>query len=265
MDRTRTTCSATTSPVSPENGIDVLTASSTLIQGNSIHGNNHGGLWIANVQFATNANVPVPQDTVIQGNNIGRTDLTVYRPNGGGWFINPSAQNFNAASAASVQWGLPTDIPLKADFDGDGKFDLVVYRPSDGGWYIRYSSVGYALNQWAYYQWGLATDIPLPADFDGDGRTDLVVYRPSDGGWYVRYSSLGYAMNQWGYAQWGLSTDTPLVADFDGDGRTDLVVYRPSDGGLVRPLLLARLRRESIGLRPVGPVHRQAAGGRLRR
>ena len=54
----------------PENGIDVLAASSTLIQGNSIHGNNHGGLWIANVQFATNANVPVPQDTVIQGNNI---------------------------------------------------------------------------------------------------------------------------------------------------------------------------------------------------
>ena len=55
---------------SPENGIDVLTSSSTLIQGNSVHANFQGGIWIANVQFAARPNAPVPQDTVIQGNNI---------------------------------------------------------------------------------------------------------------------------------------------------------------------------------------------------
>ena len=161
----------------------------------------------------------------------GRVDLAVYRPSGGGWFINPSAQNFNPASSSSFQWGLSTDIPLRADFDGDGRSDLVVYRPSDGGWYIRYSSLGYAQSQWAYFQWGLPTDIPVPGDFDGDARTDLAVYRPSDGGWYIRYSSVGWALNQWAYFQWGLPTDTPLATDFDGDGRTDLAVYRPSDGG----------------------------------
>ena len=62
---------------------------------------------------------------------------------------------------AYFQWGLSNDIPLAADFDGDGKSDLAVYRPSDGGWYIRYSSLGYAVNQWTYFQWGLATDIPI--------------------------------------------------------------------------------------------------------
>ena len=161
----------------------------------------------------------------------GRTDLVVYRPDDGGWFINPSAQNFSPGSFSFFSWGLSTDIPLRADFDGDGTSDVVVYRPSQGGWYIRYSSAGYSTNAWAYYEWGLATDVPIVGDFDGDGRTDLAVYRPSDGGWYIRYSSLGYALNQWGYFQWGLATDRPLAADFDGDGRTDLVVYRPSEGG----------------------------------
>ena len=161
----------------------------------------------------------------------GRSDITVYRPNAGTWFVNPSAQNFSHLGASAFVWGGSTDIPLRADFDGDGRSDLVVFRPSDGGWYIRYSSVGYDVNQWAYFQWGLGNDIPIPADFDGDGKADLVVYRPSDGGWYIRYSSVGYALNQWGYFQWGGATDKPLAADFDGDGRSDLAVYRPADGG----------------------------------
>ena len=69
---------------------------------------------------------------------------------------------------AYYQWGLSGDIPIPADFDGDGRTDLAIYRPSDGGWYIRYSSLGYSSNQWAYFQWGLSTDMPLAGDFDGE-------------------------------------------------------------------------------------------------
>lgn len=159
----------------------------------------------------------------------GASDIVVFRPSTGEWFIRQSSTNF--AGTASFQWGLPGDVPLSADFDGDRRSDLAVFRPADGGWYIRYSSVGYAMSQWAYFQWGLPGDIPLSADFDGDGRTDLTVFRPADGGWYIRRSSVGYAMNQWTYFQWGLATDIPLSADVDGDGKTDLVVYRPSEGG----------------------------------
>ena len=160
----------------------------------------------------------------------GTSDLTIYRPSDGGWYIKRSTQGFSNAGASFFQWGLSTDIPLKADFDGDGISDLAYIDPRTAGGTS-------AIPRWATAPApgrttsGASGDIPIPADFDGDGRTDLAIYRPSDGGWYIRYSSLGYSSTQWGYFQWGLSTDMPLGADFDGDGRTDLTVYRPSDGG----------------------------------
>src|SRR5678816_229679 len=56
---------------SPENGIDVLTSSSTYLQGNSVHGNFAGGVWIANIHdVTTNPAAPAPQDNVLHGNNI---------------------------------------------------------------------------------------------------------------------------------------------------------------------------------------------------
>ena len=54
-----------------ENGIDVLTSSSTLLVGNSVHGNTQGGIWVANIHDVTiDPAAQAPHDTVIQGNNI---------------------------------------------------------------------------------------------------------------------------------------------------------------------------------------------------
>ena len=60
---------------------------------------------------------------------------------------------------AAYQWGLPTDVPVPADFDGDARTDLVVYRPSSGEWFIRHSSTAYSAA--AAYQWGLGSDLPI--------------------------------------------------------------------------------------------------------
>ena len=69
-----------------------------------------------------------------------KSDLAVFRPSTGTWFVRYSLQNFNVGTASAFQWGLPGDVPISGDFDGDGRLDLTVFRPSNGTWYIRYSS-----------------------------------------------------------------------------------------------------------------------------
>ena len=55
---------------SPENGIDVLASNSTLLVANTVHGNYHGGVWVAYALAVASPSAPVPQDTVLHGNNL---------------------------------------------------------------------------------------------------------------------------------------------------------------------------------------------------
>ena len=156
--------------------------------------------------------------------NDGRTDLTVYRPSNGFWYIRQSSNGFTGYTA--YQWGISTDIPVIGDYDGDGRADVAVYRPSTGVWYVLLSSTNYATH--SARQWGLDADVPIPGDYDGDGKTDLGIYRPSTGVWYVLLSNTNYAT--YIARQWGLDADMPVPGDYDGDGKMDLGIYRPSTG-----------------------------------
>ncbi len=161
----------------------------------------------------------------------GKGDFVVYRPSTGRWHI----QFTSVAAFADVdvglldaQWGLEGDIPVPADYDGDGRADLAVWRPQSGEWYLRFSASNYTTA--AVHQWGLPGDVPQIADFDGDGRADLTVYRPSSGLWFIKSSSSGYDGASAAAYQWGLPGDVPLANDYDGDGLSDLAVWRPSSG-----------------------------------
>jgi VCBS repeat protein len=150
-----------------------------------------------------------------------KTVPAIWRPSDGMWW---TLSDTNGATPSARQWGVTGDVPVAADYDGDGQTDIAVWRPSEGNWYVIPSGgAGAPVTQ----QGGMDGDVPLTGDFDGDGRTDFAVYRPSNGTWYIMPSTNpGAPVTQ----QWGLNGDVPVTGDFDGDGKTDFAVYRPSNG-----------------------------------
>jgi subtilisin-like proprotein convertase family protein len=180
-------------------------------------------------------------------NGFGTGDRAVFRPSTGQWFIaglapisfgttgdvpvpadytgdgvsevavwRPSDGRWYFRNLGTIQWGVSGDIPVTADYNADGFSDVAVWRPSTGTWYVK--------DQFAII-WGAPGDIPVPADYFGDDRVELAIFRPSDGVWYIR--GLDGEMRT---IQFGVNGDIPVPADYDGDGRADIAVWRPSDG-----------------------------------
>ena len=149
-------------------------------------------------------------------NNDGKTELSIYRPQEGAWYI----RNADNGGFSRQLFGLSTDLIVPGDYDADETTDLAVFRPSNGIWYILNSRIGFRA-----FQFGTNGDKPIAADFDGDGRDDLAVFRPSSGTWFIRRSSLGITTVRFGSAE-----DIPVIADMDGDCQADIALFRPSNG-----------------------------------
>ena len=164
----------------------------------------------------------------------GASDVAVWRPSTGTWFVLTSASGFT--SPIVRQWGNSSlgDKVFSGDIDGDGMVDLIVWRPTDGTWYWLTSGTNFNYANMGGKQWGNASlgDVPMLGDMDGDGRSDLIIWRQSSGTWYWLSSSTNYSYAGSGGIQWGNPSlgDKPLIGDFDGDGRSDLAVWRASNG-----------------------------------
>ncbi|HEX6125436.1 MAG TPA: kelch repeat-containing protein [Pyrinomonadaceae bacterium] len=147
-----------------------------------------------------------------------KTDISIFRPSVGEWWINHSG----SGNTVAFQFGASTDKIAPADFTGDGKTDIAFFRPSTGEWYILRSEN----NSFFSFPFGASEDIPAPADYDADGKADPAVFRPSSATWYIQRSS----DNGTTIAQFGATGDHPVAVDYDGDGKADLAIYRPSNG-----------------------------------
>lgn len=159
-----------------------------------------------------------------------KADATVFRPDGGVWYnLKVSTNQFQA-----VQFGLMGDVPVPADYDGDGVTDYAVTRDTAQGkiWYVLRSTNSSVLA----LQWGVAGDKPLVGDYDGEGRADVVAVRTTAQGliWYILQSS----NNQPAVYQFGIGTDQPVIGNFVkgieaafGVTLTDLAVVRTGANG----------------------------------
>lgn len=138
-----------------------------------------------------------------------RTRFATWRPSDASYRV--------LGNTSPVFVGSPGDVPVPADYDGDGATDFAVWTPATATWRIRRSSDGASVT----FVYGQPGDVPVPADYTGDGRADLATWRPSNGWWYVQ------GLAPFGYGQSG---DKPVPADYTGDGIVDAAVYRPSNG-----------------------------------
>ncbi len=148
----------------------------------------------------------------------GKTDLGIFRPSVGEWWINGSS----TGATVAAQFGASTDVIVPADYTGDGKTDIAFWRPSTGEWYVLRSEDS------SFYSvpFGTPNDIPAPADFDSDGKADTAIFRPSSSTWFIQRSGDNGTTIQ----QFGTTGDQPVAADYDGDGKADIAIYRPSNG-----------------------------------
>jgi hypothetical protein len=138
-------------------------------------------------------------------------DYAVYRKSTGMWYVLYSKGGY--VNYSSVKCGLDTkalpagyvwdgvpDLPVAADYDGDGRADISIFRNATGYWYAMLSSTG--SRAWLTVKWGMSGDVPVPADYNGDGVTDIAIFRPSSGDWYFYNTKVRFP--------WGLTTDIPL-------------------------------------------------------
>ena len=128
--------------------------------------------------------------------------------------------NTTGFSEGTIPFGLPGDIGLVGDWDGDGVFTPGVYRPSDGTFYLANSPVG--ANADLVIPFSPVGGTPVVGDWDGDGITTIGLYK--DDVFHLRNSNTpGPADLTFPY---GLVGDTPVVGDWDGDGITTIGTYR---------------------------------------
>jgi hypothetical protein len=194
----------------------------------STNGATHSYNW------GTAGDKPVPADY----DGDGQTDRAVFRkewvlsvdpPNVlyNVWLIEPSSTIDSAAPGNNLRtdgFGLPGDVRLPYDYDGDGQADLAVYRLEEATWYIQQS----ATKTMRVQTLGQPNQcMPYPGDYDGDHKTDLAVLESG------QTPTLKILRSSDGVLQSVPFSGNPVIRDYDGDGKVDLANVQLENNTLV--------------------------------
>ncbi|WP_159792512.1 peptidoglycan DD-metalloendopeptidase family protein [Puerhibacterium puerhi] len=118
----------------------------------------------------------------------------------------------------TFDYGLPQDVVLVGDWDGDGKDTLAVRRGNT--FYLTNRTTGGAAD--VVFSYGRPGDVVLVGDWDGDGKDSLAVRRGKQ--YFLTNGTRGGEADTTFF--YGKAGDVVLVGDWDGDGKDTLGVRR---------------------------------------
>ena len=168
------------------------------------------------VTFGAAGGLDLPAPADFDGD--GKADIAVFRPSSdlvpgaAQWFFLPSGKNDGTYSQKlggyTVLFGAAgVDLPVQADYNGDGLADIATYRPTTSEWFIMRSGLP-AAESGLRVAFGAPGDRPAPADYTGDGIADLAVFRPTTAQWTIQSSQTGSDM----LTTFGPSDSVPLLS-----------------------------------------------------
>jgi hypothetical protein len=98
----------------------------------------------------------LPSDKLVPGDYDGdkKTDVAVYRPETGAWYVYKSTDQ----SLYAIGFGAMGDVAVPGDYDGDGRDDVAVFR--SGMWYTMGTTSGLTGGGF-----GAAGDVPAPSGY----------------------------------------------------------------------------------------------------
>ncbi|NNC93509.1 MAG: hypothetical protein HKN80_13570, partial [Acidimicrobiia bacterium] len=142
---------------------------------------------------------------------------------------NPTSGYWTLDDGRGFYYGIPEDIPMACDWDGNGVSTPGLYRDTSGFLYLRQTNTFGNADISIYY--GIPGDLPVCGDWNGNGVETIGIYRPSNATFYLRNT------NTFGFADvffpFGAAGDIPLAGDWDGDGISTPAVFRPGTGELI--------------------------------
>jgi len=152
-----------------------------------------------------------------------------YRPIDATWFIQgrepvqfgrgPSGPPESGSAPESMN-AIDHDVPVPADYDGDGITDLAVYSPRSGWWRIRNSATGDETS----HTLGGPGWLPVPGDYYGLHHAQIAVFNafsnfPDPAGtWRIGGGTVPVSFGEGE----DVARLVPAPADYDADGKVDI-------------------------------------------
>ena len=142
-----------------------------------------------------------------------RSTVGLFRPSTNAFYL----WNFLTTAAGpdvGISVGMPGDLPIAGDWDGNGTTTIGLYRPSTSTFYLWNSNTSGGIPD-VTVALGVVGDIPVAGDWDGNGTTTVGLYRPSNNTFYL-WNKLATGSLPDLIISFGAPGDLPIVGNWDG-------------------------------------------------